>query len=116
LRKRMEASPALREQLHKYAYESYIDVALTALANASLTVEERLARWLLMCADRLATNCISLTHECLAIMLNVRRAGVTVALRSLQTAGLVNIRRGRISISDRPRLEHLARDTYRPIS
>ena len=115
LRERLDASSELRAQLNKYAYESYIDVAFTALANASFTVEERLARWLLMCADRLATNCISLTHECLAIMLNVRRAGVTVALRSLQKAGFVDICRGRISISDRLGLEHLAQDTYRKI-
>lgn len=116
LRGRMDASSELRSLLNQYAYGCFVDVAETALANASFTVEERLARWLLMCADRLGRNHVPLTHEILAVMLNVRRAGVTLALHSLETAGLLEARRGIITIVDRLALERLAHDVYRPIA
>ena len=66
----------------------------TALANAHGKVEERLARWLLMAQDRIASKELILTHEFLALMLGVRRAGVTVALQHFEVKGLITAARG----------------------
>ncbi|MGB5075984.1 MAG: Crp/Fnr family transcriptional regulator [Sphingorhabdus sp.] len=111
----MEQSTSLRSQLNNFVYVTIAQIAQTALANASLTVEERLARWLLMCADRVASDEIKMTHEFLSVMLNVRRAGVTLAMQSLQRAGYVEATRGKIRIVDRFRLERFASDAYTPL-
>lgn len=70
------------------------------------------AQWLLMCADRLGTDRLTLSHASLAQMLGVRRATVTVALGELQQAGLLAYRRGRIDLLDRPGLEAAACECY----
>lgn len=106
------ASPALRSSCNNFAYSILCQIAQTALANAAFSVEERLARWLLMCAERTDGTEIALTHEFLSVMLNVRRAGVTLALHSLQGAGFVETRRGAIRIIDRSGLQEFAHDAY----
>jgi CRP-like cAMP-binding protein len=111
-----KASPTFQAQLGRYAFDYLIQVAHTALANASFGVEERLARWLLMCGDRVGDEEITLTHEFLSTMLNVRRAGVTLAIQSLERAGLVKARRGALAITNRAALAHFARDAYAPFS
>lgn len=67
-----QTSPDARALLNGFAYSMVIQIAQTALANASFSIEERLARWLLLCADRSADEGIAMTHEFLALMLNVR--------------------------------------------
>ena len=57
-------------------------------------------------------NELALTHEFLALMLGVRRAGVTTALQILEGAHIIKSRRGRIDILDRPQLEEAAGDSY----
>jgi hypothetical protein len=89
-----------------------LQVASTAYANAHFTVEQRLARWLLMCHDRWHDNELKLTHEFLALMLCVRRPGVTVATHILEGNGLIRAQRGRITILDRAKLIELAGDSY----
>jgi CRP-like cAMP-binding protein len=111
-----QASAAFRDQLNFYAYTYTIQIAQTALANASFSVEERLARWLLMCADRVGDGEIALTHESLSIMLNVRRAGVTLAIQSLERAGFLKSQRGALSITDRAALTNFAHDAYTPLA
>lgn len=106
------ASETLRTNFNQFAHQMFCQVAQTALANASYSVEERLARWLLMCADRLGSEKITLTHEFLSVMLNVRRAGVTLAIQSLQSTGFVDAQRGAVRIVNRPGLEKFARDAY----
>ncbi len=106
------ASETIRATFNLFAHDLFCQVAQTALANASYSVEERLARWLLMCGDRLGSDDIALTHEFLSVMLNVRRAGVTLAIQSLQGAGFVEPRRGAVRIVDRDGLERSARDAY----
>ena len=64
-----------------------MQTAQTALANGLNKIEERLARWLLMAADRLGSDELPLTHEFLAIMLGTQRPGVTIALHELERAG-----------------------------
>lgn len=111
-----QASAAFRDQLNFYAYAYTIQIAQTALANASFSVEERLARWLLMCADRVGDGEIALTHESLSIMLNVRRAGVTLAIQSFERAGFLKAQRGALSITDRAALTRFAYDAYTPLA
>ena len=88
----------------------------TALANGRSTIEERLARWLLMAHDRVDSSEIALTHEFLAIMLGVRRSGVTTALQELERKGLIGHRRSFITILDREGLEERSNGTYSPPS
>src|SRR4051812_42531920 len=76
----MEESGTLRPMLLKYAQAFAVQASHTAVANARARLHERLARWILMSHDRVAGNTIALTHEFLATMLAVRRAGVTEAV------------------------------------
>ena len=89
-----------------------IQSAHTALANATAKIDERLARWLLMAHDRVDGDEIPLTHEFLALMLGVRRAGVTVALQMLEGNGLVGSSRGVVHIINRRGLARLADGLY----
>jgi CRP-like cAMP-binding protein len=114
LREAVQRSDALRAILLRYAHGFLVQIAGTTLANASFTVEVRLARWLLMCHDRIDGDELQVTHELLSLMLNVRRAGVTIALQALQTAHLVSARRGSVTILDRRGLEACAGDGYGP--
>jgi CRP-like cAMP-binding protein len=89
-----------------------VQAAHTAVANGRGTIEQRLARWLLMVHDRLTGNELPLTHEFIALMLNVRRAGVTEALQGLDRTGLVSAKRGRIVVNDRAGLLARANGLY----
>src|SRR4030095_12258178 len=82
------------------------------LCNMFHPVEQRLTRWLLIVSDLLASADIPLTHELVATMLGVRRPTVTLVVGSLQRAGLIEERRGRITIRDRERLEAACCDCY----
>jgi CRP-like cAMP-binding protein len=108
----MSECPGLREALLRYAHVFTVQAAYTALANAQGKIEERLARWLLMAQDRIAEDELLLTHEFLALMLGVRRAGVTVALQHFEGAGLIETGRGSIVIKDRDGLEESANGLY----
>ncbi len=112
LRMLMRTSDSLRGALLRYVQVFFIQVAHTALANAKGRVEQRLARWLLMAHDRLPGDDLRLTHEFLALMLGVRRAGVTIALHQLQSAGVISTARGAIMIVDRTGLEKSAGGFY----
>jgi CRP-like cAMP-binding protein len=108
----MEQSEPLREALLRYAHVFMVQASWTALANAHGKIEERLARWLLMAQDRIASDELLLTHEFLALMLAVRRAGVTVALQHFETKGLITTARGCLVIKDRDGLEEGANGLY----
>jgi DNA-binding transcriptional MocR family regulator len=82
------------------------------LANGQAKLEERLARWLLMCHNRVKGDEMTLTHEFLATMLGVRRAGVTIALHMLESQGLIRATRGVVTIQDREGLEEAADGSY----
>ena len=113
LRDAIEASVTLHRALLVYAHEFLQQTMRTAVANGRSKIEERLARWLLMADDRIDGD-IPLTQEFLAMMLGVRRPGVTVAFQALERRGVIARRRGRIAILDREALETLSNGTYLP--
>jgi CRP-like cAMP-binding protein len=97
----LDKSKTLRPFLLRYVHALHIQATYTALINARSKIEERLARWLVMCGDRVVGNRIGITHEFLAVMLGVRRPGVTIALQILEGRGLIQSRRGEVIIRDR---------------
>jgi CRP-like cAMP-binding protein len=106
-------SPALHRQLLGGVNTFIARLVLTALANGQGTIEQRLARWLLIAADRLDTELISITHEALSDVLGVRRAGVTVALHILEGKQALRSERRHIRILNHEKLT-LAAGPYRP--
>lgn len=108
----IQQSPSLQRHLLRYVQAQQTQTGQTALANGRSKLEERLARWLLMCHDRICGDSMNLTHEFLSIMLGVRRAGVTVGTHLLEGKGLIRAERGRITILDREGLEDEAQDSY----
>jgi CRP-like cAMP-binding protein len=112
LREAIERSLTLRKLLTLYAHTVWIQTAHTALANGRFTTIKRLARWILMSHDRLDNDNVPLTHEYLALMLGVRRAGVTVGLQILEGEGMIKATRGLIRVLDRAKLEECAGGSY----
>jgi CRP-like cAMP-binding protein len=102
----------LRRTFAHYAYVAHLQTAGTALSNGSHTLEERLARWLLMCHDRVDGDEFPVTHEFLSTMLGVRRPGVTTAIHSLEGAGMIKARRSHVQVIDRTKLKAAAGDSY----
>jgi CRP-like cAMP-binding protein len=107
-----DASATLRRLLLRYIQTELVQVRQTAFVNASFNIEARLARWLLMCHDRVDGDDLLLKHEFLSIMLGVQRSGVTLALQNLEGAGRIKARRARITVLDRERLETVANGSY----
>jgi CRP-like cAMP-binding protein len=114
LREVDEQSPAFHRAMLRYARAFLAQTTTTALANGRSKIEERLARWLLMAHDRLGGDELNLTHEFLGLMLGTHRPGVTLALQSLERAGLITTRRGRVTILDRKALQRSSNGTYVP--
>jgi CRP-like cAMP-binding protein len=106
---------SFRTVLSRYAQVWANVIGRGGSCNAVHSVEERCARWLLMTHDRLEGDLIPLTQEFLGIMLGVRRASVTLAAASLQQAGLINYKHGKIVVLDREGLEGAACECYEAI-
>jgi CRP-like cAMP-binding protein len=111
-RAQMAQCPVLSARLLLYAQAVLAQISQTAACNGRHTVQERLARWLLMASDRIESDRLPLSHELLSMMLGVRRPGITVALGTLRRAGLINGTHGKIEICDRPALESVACECY----
>ncbi|ACS60034.1 Crp/Fnr family transcriptional regulator [Rhizobium leguminosarum] len=107
-----ERVPSANDLLLRYAHCCDLQLAHSALANARYNMPERLARWLLMCHDRLRDKNLPLTHEFLSLMLGVRRAGVTNEIHILEGVHAIKATRGNIRILDRPKLEDIAGGSY----
>jgi CRP-like cAMP-binding protein len=103
----------LQMRLHQASQIMSMEVTQIAACNRLHEVEQRLARWLLMSADRIGSDEVPLTQELLAQMLGTRRASVTVAAGFLQKAGLISYTRGDVKIDDRAGLEEEACECYR---
>ena len=108
----MRRSTGLRDKLARFAHTLVIQTAHTALANGRANLVERLCRWILMAHDRVDGNVIPITHEFLALMLGVRRAGVTVALHELEGFRLIKAIRRQINVLDRGGIEKLSNGFY----
>src|ERR1700758_2343194 len=101
--------------LLRYTQALITQMAQTAVCNRHHSVDQQLCRWLLLSLDRLPSNELTMTQELIANMLGVRREGVTEAAGKLQSAGLINYSRGRITVIDRPRLEARACECYQVV-
>jgi CRP-like cAMP-binding protein len=112
LREAMDVSPALRQAILGYVYQFLLQAMRDAQVNALARLEARLARWLLMMHDRVDGEELHLTHDRLAKMLGVRRAGVSVAAKKLERGGIILLHRGAIIIQDRKRLEECCFGVY----
>jgi CRP-like cAMP-binding protein len=106
-------SPMLRAACEAYAQSFVAHLLQNVACNATHRVEQRCARWLLMCDDQTEDNTVELTQEYLAEMLGVRRSTVTTIACALQSAGLIRYRRGTIAVIDRRGLEAAACECYR---
>jgi CRP-like cAMP-binding protein len=111
-RAELKLSPALRRNVHRYAYALMIQLAHNATCSRIHPVEARLARWLLMTQDRMRCKDLQLTQEFLASMVGVRRVGITTAACSLRNRKLIDYSRGSITIVDREKLVAVACGCY----
>jgi CRP-like cAMP-binding protein len=105
LARQIESSAALRAALNRYVHVRFAQLAQTVACKSYHHLEQRLARWLLMSADRARSHELLLTHEFLAQMLGVRRAGVTLAARALKERELIGYARGHVALLDLRGLE-----------
>jgi CRP-like cAMP-binding protein len=111
-RSEMNARGAFYALIMRYI-DAHIGVVMQSTAcNAVHTIEQRLARWLLMAHDRMATPEFKLTQEFAAMMLGAARPTVTLVAGTLQRAGLITYRRGRVTILDREQLESASCECY----
>jgi CRP-like cAMP-binding protein len=103
---------SLQSLLLRYMQALYALTLQNVACNRLHHLDERLTRWLLLVCDRVGSNELRLTHEFIAQMLGVRRAGVTEAANRLQQAGLISYNRGRITILNRAELEAASCSCY----
>jgi CRP-like cAMP-binding protein len=112
LREAAREDPELQRHLLRYLHGFQLQIAQTAACNASHDVEQRCAKWILLARDKAGVDEFQVTHEFMAMMLAVRRSGVTIAAGLLQKAGLIENHRGRVRILDAEGLEEVACECY----
>ncbi|WP_018992492.1 Crp/Fnr family transcriptional regulator [Aromatoleum toluclasticum] len=105
-------SGAVHDLLLRYTQALLTQMAQTAVCNRHHTLDQQLCRWLLLSLDRLPVQELLMTQELIANMLGVRREGVTEAAGNLQKAGLIEYRRGHITVLDRVGLEARSCECY----
>src|SRR3989441_2262399 len=111
-RREMDRRGPFYELLSRYAQALVGFIMQSTACNAVHSVEQRLARWLLMAQDRMGTEEFPLTQEFVAMMLGATRPTVTVVAGTLQRAGLITYHRGRVTILDREKLESASCECY----
>jgi CRP-like cAMP-binding protein len=111
-RKHVDALPGLRRIMGAYVLEFFTMVAQTTACNRQHTIQQRFARWVLMTQDRTARDEFPITQEFLAEMLGVTRSKVTSAAGAMRRRGLIDYRRGLMTVENRARLETAACECY----
>jgi CRP-like cAMP-binding protein len=111
-RQQLAGSGSMPAIMLRYTHAFFNQVALSAACNNFHSVEQRCCRWLLMTHDRVQSDQFILTHEFLAMMLGVQRAGVTITAGKLKQDKLIDYQRGHITILDRPALEKRSCECY----
>lgn len=96
----------------RYTQSLITQMSQTAVCNRHHSIDQQLCRWLLLSLDRLPSNKLTMTQELIANMLGVRREGVTEAAGKLQELGVIEYRRGHITVLNRPKLEELCCECY----
>lgn len=114
LRGQFAKSAALRALMLRYVHTFMMQIASCVVSNAHQRIEARLARFLLMCHDRVDGDEIALTHEFMSLMVSSQRPGVTLTLtlHELEGAGMIRSTRGKVTVLDRAKLAALAGITY----
>jgi CRP-like cAMP-binding protein len=112
LQEAFDRSAALRRLLLRYTQAFYNQVTQTAACNSNHTLDERLARWLLMVHDRAEGDTFPMTQEFMSMMLGVRRAGVSVTASVLQKAGAISYNHGSMTVANRSILKGAACECY----
>jgi CRP-like cAMP-binding protein len=108
------AGPMMRLML-RYTQALMTQISQTAVCNRFHSIEQQLCRWLLLTLDRLPSNELTITQELIAIMLGVRREGITEAAGNIQRTGLISYRRGHITVLDRSGLESSTCECYQVV-
>ena len=108
----LRSTPEMRLIWNRYVLIQGLQVAQIAACNRLHEIEQRLARWLLMCQDRIGSRMLLVTHEFLAQMLGTGRPSVSLAAEILQRGGLIENARGAVTIRNRPGLEAAACECY----
>jgi CRP-like cAMP-binding protein len=112
LKTAMKRSSSLHKLLLRYAHVFMVQASQTALTNIHASIEERLAHWILMSHDRFSSNDLTVTHEFIALMVGVRRQGITEALHLLEGRRFIRSTRERLHVVNRPGLIEVASGSY----
>jgi CRP-like cAMP-binding protein len=112
LKEEFERGGAVQHLLLRYTQALLTQMAQTAVCNRHHSLDQQFCRWLLLSLDRLPSNNLVMTQELIANMLGVRREGVTAAAGNVQKAGLIEYRRGHITVLDRTGLEARSCECY----
>lgn len=115
LKREFNNEPTVRLLMLRYTQALITQMAQTAVCNRHHSIDQQLCRWLLLSMDRLKGNQLNMTQDLIANMLGVRREGVTEAAGKLQKMGVINYKRGHITILDRPLLERLSCECYQVV-
>lgn len=115
LREELSRGRALQENVLRYTHALLAQISQSVACNVRHRIEGRLARWLLMYQNRAETDTFTLTHEFIANMLGIRRAGVSMVANKLQRAGMIAYNRGQFRILDRQKLEAMTCECYQVV-
>ena len=115
LEQTINETPEFRLLLNRYVLVQGLQIAQIAACNRLHEIEQRLARWLLMCQDRVGSDVLPITHEFLAQMLGTGRPSVSLAAGMMQKAGFIENLRGTVRIVNRKQLELAACECYKII-
>ena len=111
----IEGRTALRDMVDRYLYAYLAQVSQAVACNRLHTTDERFAKWLLMCHDRVPGDDVHITQEFLADMLGVHRPSVSLIARGFQRLGLIRYSRGLVTILDRSGLEEASCECYQTV-